>query len=538
MPKLPPIVGIVASAGGLEALQEFVQALPNDSGLACVVVQHLSPDQPSLMDKLLRAHTPVQVTQIEDGGTIEPDHVFIIPPGRFLTIEAGRFRLEDRDREEGVRTPIDRFFRSLADTAGRRAFAAVLSGTGSDGTMGVRAIKMRGGIALVQESRSARFPGMPDSAAATGLVDFVLKPQDMPARILDIVDHRRDLEERVGRDHLLEQNEAQLGDVLGRLEEEAGNSFSGYKPGTLIRRIARRMSLLRQSSIEGYLRTLDQKPEERQLLMQDFLIGVTQFFRDPEVFESLQAKVLRPLLDIDQSGFRIWVPGCSTGEEVFSLAILVAEMRQSTGDTRPWKIFGTDIDIDALRQARSGRYTEASIEGLTEERREKSLAAAGAVWQVNSELREMCVFAPHNLLQDPPFSKLDLVSCRNVMIYLNADSQETILPRFHYGLNPGGFLWLGPSETLGRSERYFRTLDRPSRLFQRDDQAPPGFSAISHSLPQHSVTGSRPPSGSRRRTPDPPTAWRPRPNSSSCSTAPRPSPWSTAMMRSSMSRRR
>ncbi|WP_233152311.1 CheR family methyltransferase [Marinibacterium profundimaris] len=326
--------------------------------------------------------------------------------------------------------------------------------------------------------------------------------------------------------------------MLGRLEEEAGNSFSGYKPGTLIRRIARRMSLLRQSSIEGYLRTLDQKPEERQLLMQDFLIGVTQFFRDPEVFESLQAKVLRPLLDIDQSGFRIWVPGCSTGEEVFSLAILVAEMRQSTGDTRPWKIFGTDIDIDALRQARSGRYTEASIEGLTEERREKSLAAAGAVWQVNSELREMCVFAPHNLLQDPPFSKLDLVSCRNVMIYLNADSQETILPRFHYGLNPGGFLWLGPSETLGRSERYFRTLDRPSRLFQRDDQAPPGFSAISHSLPQHSVTGSRPPSGSRRRTPDPPTAWRPRPNSSSCSTAPRPSPWSTAMMRSSMSRRR
>ena len=196
------------------------------------------------------------------------------------------------------------------------------------------------------------------------------------------------------------------------------------------------------------------------------------------------------------------------------------------------------MDPEQARQERAARLEAHWKAEARTTRRRKALAAAGAVWQVNSELREMCVFAPHNLLQDPPFSKLDLVSCRNVMIYLNADSQETILPRFHYGLNPGGFLWLGPSETLGRSERYFRTLDRPSRLFQRDDQAPPGFSAISHSLPQHSVTGSRPPSGSRRRTPDPPTAWRPRPNSSSCSTAPRPSPWSTAMMRSSMSRRR
>ncbi|MEM5516330.1 chemotaxis protein CheB [Henriciella sp. AS95] len=479
MTKLPNIVAIGASAGGLEALQLFVQAIPNDSGLAYVVIQHLAPDQPSLMDKLLGAHTPVPVERIEDGASIKPDHIYIIPPGPFLEIENGVFKLVEHEREEGVRTPIDRFFKSLAEEAGRQAFAVVLSGTGSDGTLGVRAIKTYGGIALVQESGSARFPGMPDSAAATGLVDFVLRPQDMPGRIIEIVRHREQIEESGGREDMLETVEQRLDEVLEQLEEDASNSFGGYKPGTLVRRIARRMTLLRQSSLDGYLQTLADKPQERKLLTQDFLIGVTKFFRDPEAFQVLKEQALEPLLDSDCSSFRVWVPGCSTGEEAYSIAMLACELADAKNDKRPWKIFGTDIDLDALRHARTGRFAEAAMEGLSKQNRDQFFAKDNDLWHVNSRLREMCVFAPHNLLADPPFSKLDLVSCRNVMIYLNADSQAMVLPRFHYALNPRGYLWLGPSETLGRNERYFQTVDRAARLFQRDDSTPAAFSALS-----------------------------------------------------------
>lgn len=479
MSELPTVVGIGASAGGLEALQDFVHAIPNDSGIAYVVIQHLAPDQPSLMDKLLRAHTPVPVSRIEDGGAIEPDHIYIIPPGPFLEIEEDRFKLIEHKREEGVRTPIDRFFTSLAEAAGRKAFAVVLSGTGSDGTMGVRAIKSSGGIALVQESKSARFPGMPDSAAATGLVDFALRAQDMPGRIFDIVRHREQIEDDGGRENLLDAVEARLDEVLDRIEDEAGNSFAGYKPGTLVRRVARRMTLLRQRTLDGYLKTLESKSEERQLLTQDFLIGVTQFFRDPGAFDTLRDQVLKPLLESDRPGFRIWVPGCSTGEEAYSIAILVTELAEEMGDKRSWKIFGTDIDLDALRHARVGRYSEAAVETLGKERRGRFFTQDEDIWQLDSDLREMCVFAPHNLLSDPPFSKLDLISCRNVMIYLNADSQESLLPRFHYALNPNSYLWLGPSESLGRNERFFRTVHRGARLFRRDDSVSPAFSSLS-----------------------------------------------------------
>ena len=410
MSQLPPIVGIGASAGGLEALKDLVRAIPNDSGIAYVVVQHLAPDQPSLMDKLLGEHASVPVSRIEDGGEIEPDQVYIIPPGPFLEIEDGRFRLVEHAREEGVRTPIDRFFTSLAEAAERRAFVVVLSGTGSDGTMGVRAIKSQGGVAVVQDSGNARFPGMPDSAAATGLVDFVLRADEIPGRIVEIVSHRKRMEADVGRDALLGEIEERLSEILDRLEDEAGNSFSGYKPGTLVRRVARRMTLLRQSSIDGYLRTLEAREEERRLLEQDFLIGVTQFFRDPDSFDAIRNRVLRPLFESDAASFRIWVPGCSTGEEAYSLAMLVLELAQETGDKRNWKIFGTDIDQEALRHARHGRYSEASLKGMSEERRETFFHASDGFWQVDSRLREMCVFAPQNLLQDPPFSKLDPIS--------------------------------------------------------------------------------------------------------------------------------
>lgn len=441
------------------------------------------------MDKLLRAHTPIPVERIEDGAPILPDRVHVIPPGPFLEIKNGRFKLLEHAREAGVRTPIDRFFSSLAEVAGRRAFAIVLSGTGSDGTMGVRAVKANGGIALVQESQSARFPGMPDSAAATGLVDFVLRPQDMPGRILEIVEHRRRIEDDGGRDDMLATVEARLDEVLDRLDSDAGQSFAGYKPGTLVRRVARRMTLLRKSTLDDYLATLDETAEERQLLTQDFLIGVTKFFRDPEAYDALRDQALTPLFDSDASSFRVWVPGCSTGEEAYSIAILLREMAQARGDTRHWKIFGTDIDLDALKHARSGRYADTVIEGLTEEQRSRHFVRDEDAWRVDSQLREMCVFAPHNLLSDPPFSKLDLVSCRNVMIYLNVQSQSELIPRFHYALNPGGFLWLGPSESLGRSERYFGTVNRGTRLFRRDDSTVATYSSLSSRRPRDMPIG-------------------------------------------------
>ena len=483
MTELPTIVGIGASAGGLEALRAFVSAIPRDSGIAYVIVQHLAPEQPSLMVKLLSAHTEVPVRRIEQGDPVLPDHIHVIPPGPFLEMEEGRFKLVDHPREEGVRTPIDRFLTSLAEASDRLAISVVLSGTGSDGTLGVRAVKARGGIAMVQESISARFPGMPESAAGTGLVDFVLRPQDMPGRILEIVRHRRDVEQDGRRDDLLRDVETQLPEILGRLEQ-TGHSFAGYKPGTLVRRVLRRMTLLRQGSVEAYLRTLDDRPEERMLLGRDFLIGVTQFFRDPDAYRALAEKALRPLLASDRPEFRVWVAGCSTGEEAYSIALLAREIAEESGDARPWKIFGTDIDLDALRHARTGRYAAAAMEALSDERRRTYFTEEHGGWQVDGGLREMCVFAPHNLLNDPPFSRLDLVSCRNLMIYLDAGSQREVLPRFHYALNPGGCLWLGPSETLGRSDRYFTTIDRAARLFRRENSVSRGYSALSVQAPR------------------------------------------------------
>ncbi len=492
MTNTTPVVGIGTSAGGLEALQAFVKAIPPDSGICYVIVPHLSPEQPSLMDKLLSAHAPLQVRRIEDGDPMTSELIHIIPPGSFLEISEGRFRLIPHPPEHGVRTPIDRFFASMAEQLGRDAFAVVLSGTGSDGTTGVRAIKANGGFAIVQESASARFPSMPESASATGLVDLVLRPADMPHRIHEIVEHRSVVEHE-DRQDLLDSISQQLGAVLERLEKSNHGSFNGYKPGTLVRRIARRMALLRLRSVADYVKRLDEHPEECHRLANDFLISVTEFFRDPEVFETLKQQALRKLLASKRENFRIWVPGCASGEEVFSIAILVAELAEEFGDRRPWKIFGTDIDVEALRQARSGRFPGAALEKIGKARLERFFTKDGDTWQINPGLREMCVFAPQNLLQDPPFSRLDLISCRNVMIYLDTASQSQIVPRFHYALNPGGYLLLGPSETLGRNENLFRTIDRGGRIFLRDDEQSAGYSPLQTGARRPSPLTVRPP---------------------------------------------
>lgn len=473
-----PVVGIGASAGGLEALSSLVNAIPDRSGLAYVIVQHLAPDHPSIMDQLLESHTNVPVRKIADGMKIEPNTIYVIPAGPSVTLEEGILHLHERDPDVHLRTPIDEFLTSLSRERGKSAFAVILSGTGSDGTLGVRAVKAAGGFAVVQQSDSARFPGMPDSAIATGLVDFVLKPEQIPERLIDIVRHRDELENGRTSEELKEDIEKFLGEIMAILDREDGHDFSDYKKGTLIRRIERRMMLVRDSNIDRFVARLEESEEERTRLLQDFLIGVTRFFRDSEAFDRLRQDVILPLLDRDQSRFRIWVPGCSTGEEAYSIAMLFAEAMEEAKDNRPLQIFGTDIDAAALRRARIGIYSKSHLEGLSKERRQRFLVESEGDRQISPELREKCVFAPHNLLQDPPFSRLDLISCRNLFIYLNAESQDTIIKRFHYALNEKGYLFLGPSETLGKQDKYFDTLDREYRLFQRNDAEPPGFSTL------------------------------------------------------------
>lgn len=473
-----PIVGIGASAGGLEALRELVTAVPARSGMCYVVVQHLAADHPSIMDQLLGDCASVPVCKIEDGMAARPDTIFVIPAGPELTISGGRFHLHFEARDRGLRTPIDRFFKSLAEEMGSRAYCVILSGTGSDGTAGLRVIKASGGIAVSQEGRSARFSGMPDNAVATGLVDLILRPSDIPGRLIQIDDHRNEygLEQS---ETLQQQIQARLPRIVSLIDDGSGHDFRNYKPGTLIRRIERRMALLRQSTVDAFVEVLTTNPDERRRLLQDFLIGVTEFFRHREAFDTLRDSVIARIFERKPERVRIWVPGCSTGEEAFSIAILCLEMIEKAGRHVPTQIFGTDVDLGALSRARSGLFPLSSLESLDEDRRRQYFTIEGEKAQIVPRLREMCIFAPHNVLSDPPYSRLDLISCRNVFIYLNADVQARLITRFHYALNPSGYLFLGPSETLGQQERYFTTLNKELRIYQRNDDERIGFSALS-----------------------------------------------------------
>jgi two-component system CheB/CheR fusion protein len=484
--RMSMIVAVGASAGGLDAIKSLVAAVPETSGLAFVIVQHLSPDHPSIMDRLLGPHAKVPVRRISDGDEIAPDTIWVVPEAVFLEMDDGRFRLTPQPQDIALRRPIDHFLLSLAESHGEQACAVILSGTGSDGSEGVRAIKANGGVAIVQESRSARFPGMPDSAAATGIVDFRLRPEEIPGRIEAIAAHRQDLARSERTDALAGEIARNLPRLLDCLNAPDRISFTRYKSDTLVRRIARRMALRREETVERYIKTLNEDAAERSQLARDFLIGVTEFFRDPESYEALRPALRDRVEARGQGDLRVWVPGCSTGEEAYSLAILFLEEMEALGATGRLQVFGTDLDTESLSFARDGLYGESALARISEERQARFFVPAHGGARVGAELREACVFASHNLIEDPPFSRLDLISCRNVLIYLNAHTQDALFPRFHYALAPGGLLTLGPSETLGAGRRYFATLDGNHRIFRRNDTAKPGFSALH-------VTPPRPP---------------------------------------------
>ena len=473
-----PIVAIGASAGGIEALCALVSDLGTGTGACYVVIQHLAPDKESLLHELLGARSALDVEQIEDGEPVRPDRIVLVPPGKVARLDESGFVLTPRDPTDPVFRPIDQFFASLAEERGREAYCVVLSGTGTDGTAGLREVKAAGGFAIVQEREGARFPGMPDSAVATGMVDLVLPVKDIADRLQEILYHRAQLRRDAADGELRDRIEDALPRITRRLADVTGHDFGEYKPGTMIRRIERRMVLERTNDVERFVRTLESEDEHARILGQEFLIGVTRFFRDPEAFDVLREKAIGPLLDRVGRSVRVWVPGCSTGEEPYSIAMLFIEEMQRRGDRRPLQVFGTDIDVHALLAARYGEFRAASFEEMDPARREAFFQPTGDGYRARPELREVCVFAPHNLLQDPPFSRLDLISCRNMLIYLKPSMQQRIFPRFHFSLRPGGMLLLGPSEGLTGNEELFQTVDKTHRLFRRNDEREAAYSPL------------------------------------------------------------
>ncbi len=499
-----PIVGIGASAGGLEALETFFEHMPPDPGAAFVVVQHLAPEHPSILPELLAKRTKMPVRVAEDGVAIEVDSVHVIPPNATLGITGGV--LSVKSPIEPRRNPIDGFFRSLAEDQGENAICIVLSGSGTDGSLGLEAIKEHGGMAMAQSPETARYDSMPRSAIALRLVDHVLPAEDMPAKLVEYAKYLVGADGRgARRDSRAEDQAAALQKICARLQRRIGHDFSQYKPATLLRRIRRRMAVTQATDLAQYLQRLHEQPEEVDLLFRDLLIGVTRFFRDPEAFAVLAASVVPEICRSAGEGgqVRVWVAGCASGEEAYSIAILLREELERLDAAHQVKIFATDIDEHALETARQGRYPEGIAEHVSPERLERFFTRQGDFYQVDKHLREMCIFSTHNLISDPPFSRLDLVSCRNLLIYLENTVQRKLVPLFHYALRPGGHLFLGPSEGLGAFPELFRTLDKKHRLFLRNDavRAPAVAFSVADRGSRAAAEPARPPVARREVVP-------------------------------------
>jgi two-component system CheB/CheR fusion protein len=476
-----PIVGIGASAGGLSAFEAFFSGMPADTdpGMAFILVQHLAPDHKSLLADLIRRHTRMQVSEVEDGMMVHPNCAYIIPPNRDMAFQDGRLRLMEPAAPRGQRLPIDFFFRSLARDQRERAICVVLSGTGSDGTLGLRAIKGEGGMAMAQSPETTEYDGMPRNAIATGLVDYTLAPAAMPSRLIAYA-NRAYGRPRSEESPLEPEAETILRKIFILMRAQTGHDFSMYKRNTIMRRIERRMAVLQIETMEGFLKQLQRSPGEVEALFRDLLIGVTSFFRDPDSFKALEEAVL-PRLFADReehAAIRIWVPGCATGEEAYSIAILLREAMESRKHNLKVQVFASDIDSHALGIARVGVYP-ASVAADIPPRlfsryfvpeNEGEGGKAGS-YRVHKTIRDMLIFSEQSMIKDPPFSKLDLVSCRNLLIYMGSELQKRIIPLFHYALNPGGFLMLGTSETVGEFSELFTPVDRKAKLYQRVDYA-------------------------------------------------------------------
>ncbi len=482
-----PVVGIGASAGGLAAFEAFFSGMPaeNDPGMAFVLVQHLAPDHKSILTGLIQRYTRMKVFEVTDGMEVAPNCAYIIPPGRDMAFLNGALQLFEPSAPRGRRLPIDFFFRSLAQDQREKAICIVLSGTGSDGSQGVRAIKGEGGMVMAQAPDSTGYDGMPRSAIATGLVDYELPPSEMAAQLMAYVDHA------FGKNpHLSRSSVPRIENVHKKifilLRAQTDHDFSLYKPSTVNRRIARRMAVHQVETTDDYVKYLQKTPTEVDALFRDLLIGVTNFFRDPEAFGALEAQVIPKLLENKPAGavIRIWSPGCSTGEEAYSLAILLQERLEELKQNYKVQIFATDIDSQAIDTARKGIYPASIAADVAPERLSRFFSADPDSYRIHKSIRDMVVFSEQDMIRDPPFSKLDLISCRNLLIYMGGELQKKLIPLFHYALKPSGFLFLGTSESVGEFGDLFSVLDRKAKLFTRiEDIHSAGRSALGRFVP-------------------------------------------------------
>jgi two-component system CheB/CheR fusion protein len=484
-----PVVGIGASAGGIGALESMLPLLAPESGLAYVVVQHLDPNHQSMLAALLGKVTTIPVVEIKDQALIEPDHVYIIPRNASLAISDGRLQVSLPVEQRGQRMPIDGFFSSLAQAKGENAAGIILSGTGSDGTIGLRAIKEHGGLTVAQDD--AEYDGMMRSAVRSGMVDFVLPIEDIPAKIYDYFQHLTLIDGRKGPDGVRQEATNHLAQICALLRARTGHDFSGYKDKTVARRVQRRMQVLQIDEVPDFIDRLRREPQELDALLQDLLIGVTNFFRDPEAFEALEREVIPALFEGKgpDDTVRVWVPGCSTGEEAYSIAILLREHMSKAQTAPKLQIFASDIDEQSLQIARIGRFPSTISKDVPPARLERYFVREDGTYRIASDLREICLFSAHNVLRDAPFSKLDLIACRNLLIYLTPDLQNRLIPLFHYALNDSGYLFLGTSENVARHSRLFATVDKAHRIFRRRAQ-------IERRLPEFPLTA---PEGARRK---------------------------------------
>jgi two-component system CheB/CheR fusion protein len=475
-------VGVGASAGGLEALESFFTPMPADSGMAFIVIQHLSPDYKSMMVELLSKRTAMPVRRAEEGMLVEANSVYLIPPKKNLSIFHGKLLLSESDHSRGLNLPIDVFLRSLADDQGDKAIGVILSGTGSDGVRGIRAIKETGGMVMVQSEESARFDGMPRAAISTGLADFILAPDEMPPRLLSF--SRHPYAAKTDRPQTLLSDEDGMTRIFALLRERTRVDFTFYKPSTVVRRIERRMTVNQIHDLRDYVKFMESYSGEVMSLYRELLIGVTSFFRDREVFDELETHYLPQLFErMETREVRFWVAGCSTGEEAYSLAMLSREILGNLGKRLDIKIFATDIDRDAILRASSGIYPESIAADLSPKYLTRYFHRREDHYQIDRSIREMVVFAQHNLIKDPPFTNIELVSCRNLLIYLQPVLQRKAMELMNFSLNPQGILLLGSSETTGEMAELFEPLHQKFKLYaskgkRRPTSNGPEFSTV------------------------------------------------------------
>jgi len=500
-----PVVGIGASAGGLEALEQFLKQVPAASGLAFVIVQHLDPTHRCIMPELLQRITPMKVTQVTDRTRIRPDCVYVIPPNRDLSLLHGFLHLFEPAGQHGLRLPIDFFFRSLAADLRQRSIGVILSGMGSDGTQGLKAIKEQAGLVLVQEPRSARFADMPRSAVDSGVADIVAPAEELPGRLVKYLRYAP----RVAQTQATEaaRAEGEVEKVLLLIRHQTSHDFSQYKRSTILRRIERRMSLHQITTIGRYITFLRNNPQETELLFKELLIGVTTFFRDEAAWDQLRDKVLPELLARRSPGrpLRAWVPGCATGEEAYSLAMAFREAADRAKPRRnpELQIFATDLNRDAIERARAGFYPAGIAATVSPERLERFFQPEDHGFRVRKQIREMVIFAPQNVIMDPPFTRLDILCCRNLLIYLDPALQKKLLPLFHFCLNAGGVLLLGSAEGISGYTDLFKALPGKTRLFRRLETAPDARAVRFPSSFSSDFSSARPKEEPAARSPSP-----------------------------------